>query len=256
MSKAAYIGVGGTARKIKAIYVGDKSGKTRRVTAGYVGVGGVARQFFALGMTVGELDVGQTVKMNVGGVPTEFLVVHQGRPSALYDASCDGSWLLMKKNFVSQTVWSQYDGSNEYYQSVFAGELSRRFIGQLDAGVQDIVIEAMIPLDERSTTRAKAFPLSSQEVGEEELGSGSAKLDYFLAGRSSEACERRVEAGGESWWLRTTLEKSSGATNARACAVNAGGIAFPTSTFDNNGFRPALILPRETRVNENGTVSV
>lgn len=46
MSKAAYIGVGGVARKVKKMYVGV-DGVARKVKKGYVGVNGVAQQFFA-----------------------------------------------------------------------------------------------------------------------------------------------------------------------------------------------------------------
>ena len=45
MSKAAFIGVGGKARKVRALYVGV-NGKARRVARGYVGVGGKARLFY------------------------------------------------------------------------------------------------------------------------------------------------------------------------------------------------------------------
>ena len=44
----------------------------------------------------GELDIGSSVFLNVDGVPVEFLVVHQGLPSSIYDTSCDGTWFLMK----------------------------------------------------------------------------------------------------------------------------------------------------------------
>ena len=40
--------------------------------------------------------VGSTVKIKVNGTLRNFIVVHQGRPSSLYDASCDGTWLLME----------------------------------------------------------------------------------------------------------------------------------------------------------------
>ena len=40
--------------------------------------------------------VGSTVKLKVNGTAREFLVVHQGKPSSLYDESCNGTWLLMK----------------------------------------------------------------------------------------------------------------------------------------------------------------
>ena len=45
---------------------------------------------------ISTLAVGSSVYLNVGGVRKEFLVVHQGKPSSLYDSSCNGTWLLMK----------------------------------------------------------------------------------------------------------------------------------------------------------------
>ena len=44
---------------------------------------------------IGTLAVGSSVYLNVGGVRKEFLVVHQGLLSSMYDASCNGTWLLM-----------------------------------------------------------------------------------------------------------------------------------------------------------------
>jgi hypothetical protein len=45
MAKAAYVGVGGTARAVKKIYVGV-GGTAREVVKGYVGADGVAREFY------------------------------------------------------------------------------------------------------------------------------------------------------------------------------------------------------------------
>lgn len=48
MSKSMYVGVDGTAHKVKKAYVGV-DGVARKVKKGYVGVDGVARQFFSSG---------------------------------------------------------------------------------------------------------------------------------------------------------------------------------------------------------------
>ena len=45
MSKGLYVGVDGTARKVKTVYVGV-DGVARKVKAAYVGVDGVAKKFF------------------------------------------------------------------------------------------------------------------------------------------------------------------------------------------------------------------
>ena len=48
---------------------------------------------------LGTKAVGSIVKLKVGGTAKEFLVGHQGKPSSMYDESCDGTWLLMKDSF-------------------------------------------------------------------------------------------------------------------------------------------------------------
>jgi len=40
-------------------------------------------------------SVGSIVKIKISGTLRDFIVVHQGKPSSIYDASCDGTWLLM-----------------------------------------------------------------------------------------------------------------------------------------------------------------
>ena len=62
MAKAIYIGVGGTARKVKNVYVGV-GGVARRVKKAYIGVGGVARCFYSRDLayygTASALSVGR-----------------------------------------------------------------------------------------------------------------------------------------------------------------------------------------------------
>ena len=44
---------------------------------------------------ISELSVGSSVYAKESGTPAEFIVVHHGNPdSSIYDASCDGTWLL------------------------------------------------------------------------------------------------------------------------------------------------------------------
>ena len=45
---------------------------------------------------LGQVAVGSIVKLNENGSPTNYIVVNQGIPgnSPLYDASCNGTWLL------------------------------------------------------------------------------------------------------------------------------------------------------------------
>ena len=91
MAKAFYIGVGGVARKVKQPYIGVNS-VARKVKKGYIGVNGVARQFFSGGTPISSLAVGSTLYLNENGSSIPYLVVHQGKPSSIYDDSCNGTY--------------------------------------------------------------------------------------------------------------------------------------------------------------------
>ena len=54
---------------------------------------------------LGQVAVGSIVKLNEDGSPINYIVVHQGRPSALYDVSCNGTWLL-RENIMENCQWS------------------------------------------------------------------------------------------------------------------------------------------------------
>lgn len=45
---------------------------------------------------LGAKAVGSTVKIKVNGTVKDFIIVHQGKPSSVYDDSCNGTWVLMK----------------------------------------------------------------------------------------------------------------------------------------------------------------
>ena len=45
---------------------------------------------------LGDMAVGSTVKIKVNGTAKNFIIVHKGKPSSIYDDSCDGTWVLLK----------------------------------------------------------------------------------------------------------------------------------------------------------------
>ena len=47
-----------------------------------------------MGQLLGNVAVGTVLKLNESGSPQNYIVVHQGKPSSMYDDSCDGTWLL------------------------------------------------------------------------------------------------------------------------------------------------------------------
>lgn len=73
--------------------------------------------------------VGSTIKLKVDGTPREFIIVHQGKPSSLYDASCDGTWLLLK-DMLETRQWHS-SNSNSYKASTIHSYLNNEWLNKL-----------------------------------------------------------------------------------------------------------------------------
>ncbi len=67
------------------------------------------------GISAGDLEVGKIVRLNEKGTPVDYLVVNQGIPedSPLYDASCEGTWLL-RKDISENRIWDSGPGAIRY----------------------------------------------------------------------------------------------------------------------------------------------
>ena len=210
---------------------------------------------------ISTLAVGSSVYLNVGGVRKEFLVVHQGLPSSLYDASCDGTWLLMKDIYENR-AWDS-SNSNGYETSTVNTYLNGPFLGLFDADIQKLIKQVKIPHLKNGVTQSganglscKVFLLSGYEVGWTTNDSSyfpvdGAKLDYFTASYGGDS--KRIaylNGSAANWWLRSLVTVNP----ASAWYVFDGGYYGNNSTSNSYGIRPALILPSTTLVDDNGNV--
>ena len=92
--------------------------------------------------TLAAQAVGSTVTLKVDGSATAFLVVHQGNPDpSVYDASCEGTWLLMKDVY-TERVW---DNRNDYAASLLHAWLNGAFLELLDSGIRQAVKTVKLP---------------------------------------------------------------------------------------------------------------
>ena len=259
MAKGQYIGVNNVARKVKQQYIGVDN-VARKVKWGYIGVDNVARECFSSGTPVGDLEVGSSVWMNVDGVATEFLVVHQGLPDAtMYDSSCDGTWLLMKDCYKAmQWVTSN---THNYADSDIHSYLNSTFLGLLDQDTQNIIKQIKLPYiydyyvvrTGANGLSTKAFVLGWTEVGlsaNEYCRADGTKLDYFLSGYDTAAHNQRIanhENTAVGWWLRTSYKTSS---YSKCFVMTDGSHSFTPASYGSNYVRPALILPSDALVDE------
>ena len=204
--------------------------------------------------TIGTLAVGKTITLNVSGSPKEFIVVHQGKPSSLYDDSCSGTWLLMK-DIYEQRQWHSSD-VNKLESSAIHSYLNSTFLNLFDSNIKDAIKQVKIPYRENGgsggTTQqganglpCKIFLLSAPEVHYEDSyidsGEGSA-LSYFASCVINNADPKRVAYYNGSaiyWWLRSPNTYDT----ARVWYVHRDGGAGSNGASLLYGSRPALILP-------------
>lgn len=214
---------------------------------------------------LGTKAVGSVVKIKVNGASKDFIVVQQGNPNTgTYDASCDGTWLLMKDIYTTST----FGNNNSYKDSSIHTYLNGTFYNLIDSNIRAAIKQVKIPYQNGTGSggslatgsnglSTKVFLLSGYEVGWTTSDNGyfpkdGVRLAYF--GNSSGGNSKRVAYNGSSaafWWLRSPY---TGYDNY-VWNVNTGGSG--NYWYDNSyGVRPAFILPSTLVVSDDGTVSV
>lgn len=271
MAKTAYTGVSGVARKNKKIYVGV-DGVAKKVKKGYVGVNGVAKQFWTGGTPIGELAVPTSVYLNVNGVRERFTVVQQGRPSTLYDSSCDGTWLLMKNLCTKMKFQDGAIRTNDYSKSNIHTYLNNTFINLFDANIREIIKQVKIPYRTGSgnnTTpvasgangvQTKVFIPSALEVNQTQstnapMPNDGAILEYFNASGSTLNNRRKSTYNGTAtiWWTRSpacTADAASSPAMYTILTTGSAGGRYDVAA-GSYGVRPMIIVPKDTLVDEN-----
>lgn len=212
--------------------------------------------------------VGSTVKLTVNGKAREFIVVHQGKPSSVYDESCNGTWLLMKDIYENR-VW-QSGNINKYESSDIHTYLNNTFLNLFESNIRDAIKQVKIPYRKNGGSggtdqsganglSAKIFLLSGYEVGwttsdYSYFPVDGAKLSYFESGTGTSANNKRIanlNGSAARWWLRSPSTSSTG----NVWHVYSNGDYSGNGAANSYGIRPALILPSTLLVSDDGTVS-
>ena len=218
-------------------------------------------------VALGQKAVGSVVKLKFNGAFREFLIVQQGRPSTLYDASCDGVWLLMK-DCLEANRWHSSD-VNDYANSEVNSYLNSTVLSKFDKDIQAQIKQVKIPYRPGSGTSGtvnsganglstKIFLLSDREVGYTKSNVNSyicddgAKLAYFRDGNGTSEKIAKFNGSTVLWWLRSPHLYGS----TLAWYVYSGGDAGNGScSYTGYYLRPALILPSNLLTSDDGSVS-
>ena len=211
--------------------------------------------------------VGSIVKLKVDGTLRDFIVVHQGKPSSLYDASCDGTWLLLK-DCLEQKRWHSAN-TNDYKNSEIHSYLNNTWLNKLDANIRAQVKQVKLPYVNGTANSAvasganglscKIFLLSGYEVGFTQSDNSyfpvdGARLAYFENGTGTSALNKRIanyNGSATYWWLRSPGTHDTG----NAWGVGTSGSYGNHGCTYSYGIRPALVLPSSLLVSDDGSVS-
>lgn len=219
-------------------------------------------------VALGTKSVGSIVKLKENGAAVNYIVVHQGKPSSIYDSSCDGTWLL-RQDIAENRVWD--DGNvNKLESSDIHSYLNNTWINRYDTDIRNAIKQVKIPYRQNGgsggTDRTganglscKIFLLSGYEVGfttsvNQYFPVDGAKLAYFLSGNDSAAQQKRVaklNGSATNWWLRSPLTNNT----INVWLVNSDGSYNSWNAGNSCGVRPALVLPSTLLVSDDGSIS-
>lgn len=214
---------------------------------------------FSGGFPAADLEVGSSVYANVNGVRTEFLVVHQGLPDAtLYDASCDGTWLL-SKDCDYKGYWRS-GGGNVYRNSYAHSYLNSTYLNSLESNVISCIKTALIPHYGGSSTgvssganglSTQVFLLAGRETGlaPTKMSQDGVALAYF-SGSGNTGTNRTAYYNGakSSWWTRSA---QSGLDGYVYYIGTSGAATASSSSSTTPRYRPAFILDSNARIDPN-----
>lgn len=217
-------------------------------------------------VTLSSKAIGSTIKLKVNGSARNFIVVHQGKPSSVYDDSCNGTWLLMQDIYENRAWHSS--NTNDYANSTIHSYLNSTFLNLFESNIKNAIKQVKLPYRKGSGTSttvtsgsngmsAKIFLLSATETSFDfsYMPSGEgAELAYFKGCADNSSDSKRVaylNGSATRWWLRSPHCDIF----YDALCVNSDGDWNVNHCSSSGGIRPALILPSTLLVSDDGTVS-
>ena len=212
---------------------------------------------------LGDKNIGDIVKIEWNGASYEYIIVHKGKPSSLYDDSFNDGVILLMKSALWDAAWS-YDYSN-YNNSNIHIWLHNEMLSGYNKFIRDRTKTVKIPYRSSASPSivssgsegldVKLFLLSLPELGFDGIAHmlyDGSLFDYFEGANSNGADELRVAKDSTNtpvaWWTRS---QQQALTNS-AYQVNTTGDAINMSIWGTAcSLRVAMVLPSYLFVADN-----
>lgn len=218
--------------------------------------------------TLGQQAIGSTVKITINGTAWDFIVVHKGKPSSIYDDSFNDGVILLMKDIYEKRQWHSSD-TNDYANSTIRSYLNSTFLNLIDANIRSHIVQVKIPYRPGSGTSqtinsganglsCKIFLPAQIEVSSnkhESYGVYDGATWSCFAGMTYDSNQTlrigRLSGIPTDWWLRSPNTYNA----AVAWVVTANGSATSNDGCAiSHGIRPALVLPSSLLVADDGTM--
>lgn len=203
-------------------------------------------------VALSTLSVGSAIKIIENGAAADYLVVHQGRPSTVYDSSCIGTWVmrvdcpvLRMLNAANESVYA--DGQTDTY-------LNGDFYNSLDAAARSAVKQVKIPyVDGNGKTGTlktgssgllrRVFVASGNELRLESqalsrMYNVGAMLSYFYSHSSDAARIANWNGAPTQYWCRDPAKEYT--TNMWMVGTNGRLAEAGASNW--KAVRPVMVL--------------
>lgn len=254
------ITVGGVAKTLAGGYV-NIGGVWKTICKSYSNINGIWKPMYttsSVQLMLGELTVGTSIFMNLGGTLYEWIIIYQGNPSSsVYDSSCNGTWIILK-DIYTEMAWG--DATNGYCDTAVHTYLNDTFLNLFDANIKNNIKSVKIPYTYGTSNSAaltgsdglstKVFLLSATETDTSDANvyTEGASLGYFTSNSLRIAYYNDTAT---DWLTRSQYKNNTGYFKTIS---SAGASDWSNVTSRVYGIRPALIMPSETLVDDSMNV--
>lgn len=211
-----------------------------------------------------DYGIGESIFLIENNNPIEYIIVNQGNPNTdIYDASCDGTWVL-RKNIIEDSQWSGGNMNTIQGSTIVNrlgtilttfGESSRLAIKSVKVPYQN---GGYFGLQIKESGLASyLFLLCCYEMGitqtfNTKIPIDGTRLSFFEDGTSSSANNKRVASGGSTnnYWTRSPqLENSN-----NVWYISSSGYTGINSANATYGIRPCAIIDFKTKFDTNTNI--